>query len=98
MNDNDVIVNPIYYENTIHVTDAIFTNEPETFVIAIPDEDIIIDDTIDDTIVNTRFIFFKDCMNCIYVICYMLYVICCMLFCCFLFFILLGGIGVFFMN
>lgn len=89
MNDNDVIVNPIYYENTIHVIDAIFTNEPETFVIAIEAEET------SELPIDPRIIFFKDCMNYFYVICYILYVICCMLFCCFLFFILLGGIGVF---
>ena len=98
MNDNDVIINPIYHENTIHVTDAIFTNEPETFVIAIQVEDIIESDDIIEPPIDPRFIFFKDCMNCFYLICYMLYLICCMIFCCFLFFILLGGIGVFFMN
>lgn len=92
MNDIDVIVNPIYYENTIHVTDAIFTNEPETFVIAIE-----ADETSEPPI-DPRFIFFKDCMNYFYVICYMLYIISFMSVCCFLFFILLGGIGVFFMN
>jgi hypothetical protein len=85
MNDNDVIVNPIYHENTIHVTDAIFTNEPETFVIAIEADEMREPNT------DARVISFKECRECFYLIC-------CMLLCCFSFFILLGGIGVFFMN
>jgi len=95
MNDNDVIINPIYHENTIHVTNAIFTNEPQTFAVAIQLEDVVESNNVieSDDIIEpvTTILTFKNFMGCFTFLCYGS-------LCCFSLFILMGGIGLFLTN
>ena len=79
MDVNHTIINPVYHENVIHVTNARELNEPQTFALAIQLDNIREPTT------------FKECRGYFYFVCYVL-------LCCFSFFILMGGIGVFLIN
>lgn len=81
--DNPIIINPIYYENTIHISDAKPILEPHHFACAIEEGETEMVST------NVKTNNLKHCFRC-------LLCIFCLSIMCFLFFIFVGGAVLFF--
>jgi len=80
---NSIIVNLIYYENTIYVSDAKPILEPHHFVCAIEESEIALTSS---DIQNSKFRHCFRCLLCIF----------CLSIVCFFFFIFVGGEILFF--